>query len=110
MAKNLRENLPGGFSKSQGKLALIPQYESEKYCMYVLSLSKIRDNHTVMILSIQTEGSGQISMIRVFIVCHSICIFWMHCCLNFRVTTAIYFRCPNFSEFRVSMEKTQLIF
>ena len=40
-------------------------------------------NHsiTVMILSFRTDRSGQIrqsSLIRVYTVCHSVCIFWTH--------------------------------
>ena len=70
------------------------------------SCSRHKENHivhlarsTVMFLSFRTDRSGQTvqtrsSLIRVYTVCNSLCIFWMHyskekpLCLTFRVITA----------------------
>ena len=65
---------------------------------------------TVMILSFRTDMSGQtvqtqirIRLIRVYTVCHSVCIFWTHYSMmepHFRMIIAI-FGCPNFYDLTV---------
>ena len=57
---------------------------------------KVSQRHTVIILSFRTKRSCSYrsSLIRVYSVCHSVCLFWMHYhmvkkhCSNFRVITA----------------------
>ena len=65
-----------------------------------------KSRNTITILSFRTNRSGQTvyrsSLIRVYTVCHSVCIFWMHYSIvkpphsNFRVITSKFFGYPNF--------------
>ena len=70
-------------------------------------------NFTVMILSFRTDRSGQTvqtqrsSLIRVYTLCNSDCIFWMHYftekppCSTFRVITAAFSGVRMFGSFAV---------
>ena len=73
--------------------------------------------YTILILSFRTDRSGcrcrsdcsqrsDCSLIRVYIICHSLCNFWTHysivkwCCFNFRIFKAIF---SGFQIFRIFM-------
>ena len=65
-------------------------------------LNNLKYHDTVVILNIWTDRPEQTvhtpisSLIRIFTVCYSICIFWTHICLvklhysNFRIKTAVF--------------------
>ena len=69
-----------------------------------------------MILSLRTDRPGQtvqtqISLIRVYTVCHSVCIIWTHYYMvephssNFRVITTNFLGVRIFRKFTVNMNK-----
>ena len=65
--------------------------------------------HAIMILSFRTNRPGQTvqTQIRVYIVCHSVCIIWTHCSMvkphssNFRVITTNCLGVRIFRKFMV---------
>ena len=76
----------------------------------ILALIKV---NTIMILSFRTDRPGQTvqtqsSLIRVYTVCHSVCIVWTHYSMvephssNFRVITTNFFSVRIFRKFTVS--------
>ena len=80
------------------------------YCCYVESLECLSTN-TVMMLSFRTDRSGQTvqrsSLIRVYTVCYSLCIFWTRYSMvephytNFRVITTKFLGVRIFRKFTV---------
>ena len=76
-----------------------------------LFIGLAKNSVTVMILNFRIDRFRQTVYthwpdqtapeIRVYTVCHSVCIFWSLCsmvkphCSNFRVITAKFFRCQN---------------
>ena len=66
-----------------------------------------------MILSFQTDMPGQSSLIRVYTVCHSVCIVWTHYSMvephssNFRVITTNLLGVRIFRKFKVYVKQVQ---
>ena len=73
----------------------------------ILYAAKGLSELTVIFLSFRTDRSGQCSLIRVYTVCNSGCIFWMHyseeksSCSTFGVITANVLGVRNFRIFTV---------
>ena len=73
---------------------------------------------TVMILSFQTDRSRQTvqTQIRVYTVCYSICIVWMHFSMknpyesNFRIITVYFSGVRIFRSFMVDIEMRKPVF
>ena len=74
-----------------------------------LWIVSVKELHTVMILSFQTDMPGQTvqTVIRVYTVCHSVCIVWTHYSMaephssNFRVITTNFLGVRIFRKFTV---------
>ena len=112
---NILKSLPVGKAVGPDGVSnrLLKQLAELLTCVFNESLAK----GTVMILSFQTDRSGQtvqtqINLIRVYTVCNSGCIFCVHyslvkpSCSNFRVIAANFWGVRVFRNFTVVFLKT----
>ena len=102
---------------------VLPNHFAKLSSLLIQNTHKEIKNHherlcTVMILSFRTDMTGQTvqaqirsSLIRVYTVCHSVCIVWTHYSIeephssNFRVITTIFWGVRIFRKFTVSTDK-----